>query len=624
MNLRRSLRPVIAAGLLALPAAHAQTSGQVIAVRAYRGQALVTRAVPVQAVAGAQELVVSGLPEQVQPSSLYATGDENLSIRAVRYRQDAVREEPREEVRALDAQIATKQDALGELESQIKVLEQHSKYLDKLETWVAPTATTEMSKGVLDPETIIKLTAHALEQRTKLAADQLRLGREKKAVTEELSVLQRQRTQLAGQDSKTRREAVVFLEARQAGAASIELNYLVGGVNWTPAYVARLGAKHDKLALEYHGVVTQASGEDWKDVALTLSTSFATMQADAPVLAPLYVGLREAAEADEPAKAGADYGEQRRALEKQLYERQANDKPAEPPRPTASSGGAPGAPGPRVTVPRPETNADLAQVNILAAQLQQLELAASDDAVRVARRAGSKTEGLAVDYELPGKVSVQARLDQQIFRIAALDLKPQTYYTAVPIFSDYVYQAVATTNTSGLALLPGPYNAYIEGAFAGQGQLPMTADGQALTLGFGTESRLKVTRELEEKKTDLRGGNKQVRFNYRFRVQNFLDRPAVVRIWDRLPQTPGEQVAVTLLEGPKLSDDPLYQDLEKPRGLLRWDTEVAAGAAGVQAKGFVYSFQMEFDKNYAVGALAADLEEQMLRDIERLKEGRSR
>ncbi|NUQ00304.1 MAG: DUF4139 domain-containing protein, partial [Armatimonadetes bacterium] len=264
---------------------------------------------------------------------------------------------------------------------------------------------------------------------------------------------------------------------------------------------------------------------------------------------------------------------------------------------------------------------DVIEANILAAQLQRLELTAADEAIRGSRRAGGDSESLAVDYPMPGQVSLQSRNDQQMFRIAAVELQPSFHYSAVPLLSDFVYRAVEARNTSPLALLPGPYSAYVEGVFAGRGQLPLTASGQGLALGFGTESRLRVTRVLEEKQTAIRGGNKQLRYTYRFRLQNFMDRPATVRVWDRLPQTPSEQVTVALVEpGAKLSEDPLYQEIERPRGLLRWDIEVPAGASGAQAKSFAYTFQLEFDKNYDIGALPAELEERMRRDLQSLQE----
>ena len=147
-----------------------------------------------------------------------------------------------------------------------------------------------------------------------------------------------------------------------------------------------------------------------------------------------------------------------------------------------------------------------------------------------------------------------------MFHIATVDLKPQLIYTAVPLLTDYVYRSVECTNASEYPFLPGPYSAYLAGAFAGRGQLPLVAQGQGVTMGFGTETRLRASRELEEKTTTVRGGNKVLTYTYRLRLSNFMDTPANVQLWERIPKAPSSQVTVTLVDPkPALVRDPLYR-----------------------------------------------------------------
>ncbi len=80
-------------------------NGRVTAVTLYRGQAQVTRAIPIDGEASSMEIVVGDLPEQVVPNSLFAEGGDAVEIRAVRFRERAVGEEPREEVRQLDRDV---------------------------------------------------------------------------------------------------------------------------------------------------------------------------------------------------------------------------------------------------------------------------------------------------------------------------------------------------------------------------------------------------------------------------------------------------------------------------------------------------------------------------------------
>ena len=94
-----------AASTVVTSTAHAAETGKVVRVTLYRGQAMVTRKVPVDAGAGAREIVVANLPEHVVKGSLFAESSEGIEVRAVRYRTRALGEEPREAVRKLEVAI---------------------------------------------------------------------------------------------------------------------------------------------------------------------------------------------------------------------------------------------------------------------------------------------------------------------------------------------------------------------------------------------------------------------------------------------------------------------------------------------------------------------------------------
>jgi hypothetical protein len=409
----------------------------------------------------------------------------------------------------------------------------------------------------------------------------------------------------------------------------LKLSYLVNSVGWSPAYSARLNDKHDRLALEYQAVLTQMSGEHWPNVQLTLSTSYPRMLAAAPVLSPLRVSLVSAGEGQQAEVANADaYNEKRAALQQQLRSakgepRDLGDRVAAGPR---GERGPVGPQGPKGEVgPAIPAQSGYAPAqdeafaaNLLAAQLQNVELTAPDDVVRLSRTSVVATsEGVAVEYPIPGRITIESRKDQQMFHIATLDLAATSYYSAVPLLTDYVYQSAECVNTSDYPLLPGPYNAYVGSAFAGRGDLPLVARGQGLTIGFGTESQLRASRELEDKTTTVRGGNNVVQYTYRLRLSNYMDKPVKVRLWDRLPQAPDDQVSITLTKPePALSEDPVYLAQQKARGLLRWDVEVPANASGAKVHTFNYQFKVEFDKNYTIGEIQAGAKEAMRKDLE--------
>src|SRR5688500_9238624 len=75
---------------------------KLVAVTVYQGTALVTREVEVPEGNNLVEIVVSPLPVQTIDSSLYTEGTDGIRVLSTRFRARAVKEDTREEVRAIE------------------------------------------------------------------------------------------------------------------------------------------------------------------------------------------------------------------------------------------------------------------------------------------------------------------------------------------------------------------------------------------------------------------------------------------------------------------------------------------------------------------------------------------
>jgi hypothetical protein len=96
-------------------------------------------------------------------------------------------------------------------------------------------------------------------------------------------------------------------------------------------------------------------------------------------------------------------------------------------------------------------------------------------------------------------------------------------------------------------------------------------------------------------------------------------------VFDRLPHTEQAadvEIALGRLQD-TLSDDKLYQRVERPKGILRWDIEVPAGATGETARLIEYSYTAEFDRQFQLAASAVDTPEQQ-REFEQLQRARAK
>lgn len=582
--------------------------GKVTHITLYRGQALVTRTIPVTDAAGALEVVVSELPEQVLGDSLYAEGTEGLEVRAVRFRTRAVGQEPREEVRKLDVsmeelnlKIAANQQAQG-------LLTKRAEYLDKMEGFVAPTAKTDLAKGVLDADALQKITLFGFEQRKLIADEQLKLMNEAAGLQKQMELLQRQRQELTQGSSRNVREAVLFVQKTGAGPESVRLNYLVAGCGWSPSYTVRAGKDRAEVQLEYSALIQQMTGEDWNGVVLSLSTASPALSAAAPGLAPFHVALGAIGAPNQAQP------QQQLELASQVKAIRANQSAAIMAyRNTANLG----------------DNLDTNWQAIAAANdFQCLELInPRETLVSSLTAAPGDIEGPSLGYRLPNVVSLPSRSDQQMVRILSTNLKSRFYHMATPVLSSYVYREAEVTNGSPEDLLAGPVTVYLEGRFVGRSELPTVARGETFVVGFGADPQLRVKRELADKQENVQGGNRELSFQYRLVIENFKDEAVSVRLFDRLPYSDRNGELRLTVESTKdpLSEDKLYLRKERPKGLLRWDIEVPAAAMGEKARIVDYGFKLEFDRNFQLTAAGDGQKlQQQQQEFEELQRGRQK
>ena len=71
--------------------------------------------------------------------------------------------------------------------------------------------------------------------------------------------------------------------------ADINVNYIVSGAGWMPKYDIRSSNTTDPVELTYKADVFQNTGNDWKNVDLTLSTGNPSVNNTQPELSPWYL-----------------------------------------------------------------------------------------------------------------------------------------------------------------------------------------------------------------------------------------------------------------------------------------------------------------------------------------------
>lgn len=589
--------------------------GTIESVTVYRGEALVARSVPLALSTsvgdGVRELVVTDLPEQIRPESLHGDGPEGVMIRSVRYRTRPITVDNRAEVRAIDDRLRDLADRGAANSRRIELIGEHRAYLTSLQQFVAPTASAELTQGVLNAQTLQEMTTFVREQRAALAQEELALAKETREIGEQVSLAQRERELLAGVSSRMVREAVVLIAgdpkngAEGADAGAIRLRYLVGGAGWSPSYTARRERGNAAgIALEYYAAVTQLSGEDWEGVTMTLSTATPSLTARGPKLEPMRLALSSGApEANEVAGRGDAYRELKRTQAEVGKLRASGRNEFVPGAPQMDAAAAQQRDGESRKAEMTTFADQFLNRNAVQMQLMELNDLGRFSRVEVAAMRASE-EGLSVMYAIEGTASLPSRDDRQLVRIATLPLSAEFAKVATPVLTEFIYDEASVTNTSSMVLLASPVTAYSDGAFVGGGDIPTIASGERFMVGFGNDSSLRATKELVERRSTMQGGNRVVELTYRLTIENFGDREVPIRLMDRIPKAVDGQVKLTLAQStPPVSTDNEYVRSLKKDGIMRWDVKVPANAANDTALVLEYGFTLEFDRQMNLSGL---------------------
>jgi uncharacterized protein (TIGR02231 family) len=315
-------------------------------------------------------------------------------------------------------------------------------------------------------------------------------------------------------------EVRVDLAAEAAATATFRVTYAVRGARWVPLYDARLdsGGRDRKASLELvrRAEIVQQTGEDWADVALSVSTVRTLKGGNAPDLRPMLV----------------------------RYEQ---------PRPVATGG---------------QLRAD----RLVQQAAPPPAAAAPDDdkVVAVEREAAVDTGGFQAVFRVPGRISVAANEGAKSFRIAAAALSPDLLVRATPALDAAAYLQASFKHGEDPPLLPGRVSLYRDGVYVGRGDMPGAAKEETVRLGFGADDKVKVVRTVVRRSEGSAGiisSAKTDEREFKIAVRNGHDAAVRVAIEDRLPVSEVADVTVEMLPA---TTPPTERDAGDRRGVLAW------------------------------------------------------
>ncbi len=490
------------------------------AVTVFPDGASVTRRLTVTVPAGEHVLVLDDLPLTADPSSLRlaGAGAGALVIGAVDARQarPTERRDP-----ALVQRLEALKDERQALDDRIGAERVRKRAAEAL---VAPGTLAGGERGLVIAEARQALAAAHEET---LAADRAIRQAEQAQRGLDRTIAEIE-AQLRAQPPR-RLEARITVEAAASFRGELTLTYAVRQARWTPVYDARLvtTSARPQLELVRRAEIRQQSGEDWSDVALTVSTARVARGGAAPVLQPLVLRFHDPeAMRDRSAMSGA-------------------------PRPLA--------------MPAPASPAR--------------EQAEAPTARAIEQEAVAEVGAFQASFAVPGRAQIASGEGARTLRLAAATLEPDLVSRVVPSLDTTAFLEARFRHGEDVPLMAGPVSLYRDGIFAGRGQIGAATREDEVKLGFGPDDLLRVEHQVV-RRTDGSSGlistSRTEEREFRFVLRNGAQVSRRVVVEDRLPVSESQEITVEPLAG---MTAPTSREPDGRRGIVAWTIEVPAGAA---------------------------------------------
>ena len=246
--------------------------------------AQVTRTAQAMLQPGITELTFSGLSQNIDANTIRFNGEGNFTIISVNSRINYLKaQKTLKDEESLKARKIQLENQLEDIEAQKAVLATEENLLK------ANQKIGSAEKGTTTAE--LKAAADFFRARfTELSEKRLVLGRKAELIRDELNRISDQLGEASRVDVTPTGEIIVQVMTKEPLSAKFKLSYLVRSASWKPEFDLRLDDISQPLELSRRAKISQNSGEEWKDVKLTLSTGNPNESGTEPKLMPWYIG----------------------------------------------------------------------------------------------------------------------------------------------------------------------------------------------------------------------------------------------------------------------------------------------------------------------------------------------
>ena len=522
---------------------------RITAVTVYADRALTTRSTTLPLKPGSYLIAFENLPVLIQDDSVRVEGkgSAGATIVGLEVKRAFLEQSGEKRVKELDEEIRALELRSGALDAKKAGLSSQKAFMESIRVAWGDRISKELAIGrptaaeLQDASNFVGVGVTRAEELTR------EVELEKKNIRDKIDALRRQRDESTGSRRKEAKSVEVMVEIAREGNLTLDLATVISQASWQPSYDVRLSPDAKTAELTFRAMVRQQTGEDWKNIDLTLSTARPATGGAPPELYPWRISFFR----------------------------------------------------PQPSPPAPIMMAAPAAVRARKSARMPTESFRSDDVLAEEAAADVVTaqisdEQSSVAFHIPRLLDIPADGAQHGTVVAIEQLPVSMEYLALPKLAPYVFLKSEIVNRAAYPLLPGKVNTFTGNTYTGSSQLKKVAAGEKFDLFFGTDDQVTVKREeLKQRKEAGMFSKNRVSYRYRIELGNFRKEPLTVTLRDQLPVAGDEEIKVTLDE-PSLKPEEIKSD-----GAVAWKMPLQAG----EKKELTFGIVVEYPKDREITGL---------------------
>lgn len=503
------------------------------AATVYTNRAKLTRRAIINLPAGAHTIIFKDLPAGIFSDSFQTEGAArvNVTLGAVSYKLVAGRDLAAPREKELNEKLMSLKDSKNLIGAEKQALQSRKTFLQNLGKQAALRTNEDIAEINLKPEQWAAAADTIHTGISEILKRDLALNIKIRGLDEEIKRINTELQQLrTGQRNVW--QVSIPVETAAPTKLALDLNYQIGNATWKPLYDARLDTKDGTVELIQYGSVTQRTGEDWTDIALTLSTAQPHRGAGLPALGPMWVNV---------------YKDGRRG--------KFASSPAQ------NYGGA-------------------TRQSVMMESDDILEL--SEAAVPMKTRASVisaqiETGGFVSEYIIPGPSSVLADGTESKLMIGPFKTQSSMQIHIKPQLSNQAFLVAKTKLQGDAPILSGQVNLFRDSSYVGQTHIPLLRPGQEKILPFGIDDQVSVLRRVMKDEKDSSGiisRDRELERHFIRKLHNLHKDTIEVVVLETIPVAKDKRITIDILKD--VTTQGYELDSDDIKGLLRWTFNMSA------------------------------------------------